>query len=343
MKAIILDQPEHLRLIEVKPPPQPSANEALVRILRVGICGTDLHAYKGNQPFFTYPRILGHELAVEVVALGSSDTAHNIRVGDRCAVEPYINCGTCLSCRRGRPNCCINMRVLGVHLDGGMQEWLIVPIRKLHPANQLSLESMAIVEMFSIGAHAVNRAQLQQGDNVLVIGAGPIGMGTMQFAKISGANVMAMDINPDRLTFCADHVGLAGVVDARNDPEGQLRALCGGDLPTAVFDATGSIQSMANAFKFVAHSGSLTYVGIVQDTIAFSDPLFHSREMTLLASRNALPSDFAWVIESMSSHKFDVSAWVTHHATPEQLVTDFSSWLLPTTGVIKAMLTFESA
>jgi 2-desacetyl-2-hydroxyethyl bacteriochlorophyllide A dehydrogenase len=342
MKAIILDQPEHFRLTDVELPPQPGRDEALVRILRVGICGTDLHAFEGKQPFFTYPRILGHELAVEVVALGPSNYDHGIFVGDRCAVEPYLNCGTCFSCRRGRQNCCINMRVLGVHLDGGMRESLIVPVRKLHRANLLPLEALALVEMFSIGAHAVNRAHLDEGENVLVIGAGPIGMGAMQFARIMGANVIAMDVNPDRLAFCARHVGVSSTVDARQDAEGQLRGILGGDLPTAVFDATGSIKSMNNAFNFVAHGGSLIYVGLAQDNITFNDPFFHAREITLFASRNALPSDFAWVIDSIGSGKVDVSAWVTHHATPEALVTDFPTWLLPSTGVIKAMLTFET-
>ncbi|MBZ0286303.1 MAG: zinc-binding alcohol dehydrogenase family protein [Anaerolineae bacterium] len=342
MKTIILDQPLHLRLVEVEPPSQPGPNEALVRVLRVGICGTDLHAFEGKQPFFTYPRILGHELAVEVLALGASDADHGLRVGDRCAVEPYLNCGTCLSCRRGRSNCCMNMRVLGVQIDGGMCESLVVPIRKLHRANHLPLEALATVEMFSIGAHAVSRARLNDDENVLVIGAGPIGMGTMQFARILGANVIAMDINLDRLTFCSQHVGVSGIVDARQDAEGQLRAILNGDLPTAVFDATGSIKSMSNAFNYVAHGGSLTYVGLAQDSITFNDPFFHSREITLNASRNALPSDFEWVIDSIGSGKVDVSAWVTHHATPEALVTDFPTWLLPATGVIKAMLTFES-
>jgi 2-desacetyl-2-hydroxyethyl bacteriochlorophyllide A dehydrogenase len=343
MKAIILDQPEHFRLADVDFPPQPGQDEALVRILRVGICGTDLHAFEGKQPFFNYPRILGHELAVEVVALGASTYEHGLKIGDHCAVEPYLNCGTCLSCRRGRPNCCVNLRTIGVHQDGGMRESIVVPVRKLQRANDLPVEALAIVEMFSIGAHAVNRAHLGKGENILVIGAGPIGMGTMQFAKIMGANVFAMDINPDRLAFCNQHVGVSGVVDARQDAEGQLRALLGGDLPTAVFDATGSLRSMNNAFNFVAHSGSLIYVGLMQDNITFNDPFFHSREITLFASRNALPSDFTWVIDSISSGKVDTSAWVTHRATPEELVVDFPSWLLPSTGVIKAMLNFESA
>jgi 2-desacetyl-2-hydroxyethyl bacteriochlorophyllide A dehydrogenase len=342
MKAIVLEQPGQFRLLDVESPAPPGPNEALVRVLRVGICGTDLHAYEGKQPFFSYPRILGHELAVEIVVLGSSDQDTGLVVGDRCSVEPYLNCGHCLACKRGRTNCCLNMRVLGVHQDGGMREWLIVPTDKLHKANGVSLESLAIVEMFSIGAHAVRRANLQPGENVLVIGAGPIGLGTMQFAQVMGANVIAMDMNPDRLAFSEKHLGLWGTVDARQDAEAQLRELLNGDLPTAVFDATGSPKSMTNAFQYVAHSGQLTYVGLFQGDITFNDPFFHSREISLHASRNATSSDFAWVIENMLSGRIDVSDWITDLATPEALIEAFPTWLLPETGVIKAMLSFES-
>ncbi len=342
MKAIILDNPEHLRLTELEEPPQPGLDEALVRVRRVGICGTDLHAFEGKQPFFSYPRILGHELALEVVALGDSSQPHNLAVGDRCTLEPYLNCGKCIACRRGRPNCCVNMQVMGVHRDGGMREWFTVPIRKLHRANEVALEDLALVEMFSIGAHAVRRAAIEPGEFTLVIGAGPIGMGTMHFARLLGANVVAMDVNPDRLAFCQKHVGVAATVDARQNPEAALRELFDGDLPTAVLDATGNAKSMMAAFNFVAHSGRLVYVGLNQESITFHDPLFHSREMTLLATRNATATDFEWVLASMAAGKLDTSAWVTHQATPEVLVEDFASWLLPATGVIKAMLTFDS-
>ncbi len=341
MKAITLDEPRHLRLSDVESPATPETGEALVRVLRVGICGTDLHAFEGKQPFFSYPRILGHELAVEIVALGASDQPHTLKVGDRCAVEPYLNCGKCLSCRRGRPNCCVNMQVLGVHRDGGMREMLLVPIKKLHRANQVPVESLAIVEMFSIGAHAVRRARLEAGETIAVIGAGPIGMGVMQFAHLMGVDVIALDVNPERLAFCSTHLPIKATIDARDNPESQLRNLLDRDLPTAVFDATGNIRSMNSAFNFVGHSGRLVYVGLVQDSVTFHDPLFHSREMTLLATRNALPEDFDWVIENVAAGKIDTSAWLTHHATPEGLIEEFASWLRPETGVIKAMLSFE--
>jgi threonine dehydrogenase-like Zn-dependent dehydrogenase len=222
-----------------------------------------------------------------------------------------------------------------------MRERITVPISKLHAANHIPSESLALVEMFSIGAHAVRRAQLEPGENTLVIGAGPIGLGTMHFARFMGANVVAMDVNPFRLSFCQNHVGITATVDARQNAEAQVRDIFNGELPTAVFDATGNIRSMTNAFNFVAYSGRLIFVGLVQDNVTFHDPLFHSHEMTLLATRNATSADFDWVLTNMAAGKLDTTAWLTHLATPEGLVEQFASWLRPETGVIKAMLTFD--
>lgn len=341
MKTVVLDKPFAFRLTETEPPGEPGPGEALVRVQRVGICGTDLHAYQGNQPFFDYPRILGHELAAEIVALGPSAEAHGLAVGDRCAVEPYLNCGTCIACRRGRTNCCERLSVLGVHQDGGMREQVIVPIAKLHKANGVPPEQLALVEMLCIGAHAARRAAIEPGEPALVIGAGPIGLGTMQFAHALGAEVIAMDINAQRLAFCQENLGIRRTVDARGDAAAQVRDLLGGDLPTLVFDATGNARSMMDAFNYAAHSGRIVYVGLVKGEIAFSDPYFHSHELTLLATRNATGDDFAWVIDSLARGQVSVAGWDTHYATPETLAADFPSWLLPETGVIKAMLTFE--
>lgn len=341
MKTVVLDEPYSFRLAETEPPGEPGPGEALVRVLRVGICGTDLHAYQGNQPFFSYPRILGHELAVEVAALGASEQAHELSVGDRCAVEPYLNCGTCVACRRGRTNCCENLLTLGVHTDGGMREWFTVPIHKLHKANAVPPEQLALVEMLCIGAHAARRAATEPGEPALVVGAGPIGLGTMQYARALGAEVIAMDINPQRLAFCREDLGIAATVDAREEPVTRLRALLGGELPTLVFDATGSAQAMMAAFDYVAHSGRIVYVGLVKGDITFNDPYFHSHELTLLATRNATGADFDWVIQTLADGQVSVAGWDTHHASPETLAEDFPSWILPESGVIKAMLSFE--
>jgi 2-desacetyl-2-hydroxyethyl bacteriochlorophyllide A dehydrogenase len=337
MLSIVLDQPGHFRLAEAPLPAAPGPGEVLVRVGRVGICGTDLHAFRGRQPFFSYPRILGHELGVEIVELGPETAGLGLSVGDRCAVEPYLNCGECIACRRGRTNCCEKLQVLGVHCDGGMVEWLVVPANKLHRSN-LPLEHLALVEMLCIGAHAVSRAQLMADDQVVVVGAGPIGLATAQFAKLSGADVAVMEISPMRRDFCAEHLGIDTLIDPGDDAAAALRKALGGELPTVVFDATGNAQSMASAFRYVANSGKLVYVGLVQGEITFNDPEFHRREMTLFASRNATRKDFQEVISALETGRFNIAPWITHHSGPDDFIQNFPTWLEPERGVVKAML-----
>ena len=264
MKTIILDRPGSLRLIDSEPPGPPTPGQAVVRVRRVGICGTDLHAFEGRQNFFTYPRILGHELAVEVVALDPG-LEEALAVGDRCTVYPYASCGRCIACRRGKPNCCTNLEVLGVHVDGGMREFIALPADKLYPANHLPLEHLALVEMLGVGAHAVWRAGLEPQETVLVIGAGPVGLAIIVFAQFSGARVLAMEVDESRMTFCRRQLGIKDIIDASDDPLGELARLTSGDLPTAVFDATGNGRSMAHAFAYTAFGGRLIFVGHFPD------------------------------------------------------------------------------
>jgi 2-desacetyl-2-hydroxyethyl bacteriochlorophyllide A dehydrogenase len=337
LKAVRLDEPGRFTRIEVAAPAAPLEAEALVRVRRVGICGTDLHAFAGRQPFFTYPRILGHELGVEVVSAGPGVVG--IRPGDLCSVEPYINCEKCSACRRGRPNCCSELRVLGVHVDGGMREEIVVPARKLHKGSHLTLDQLALVETLAIGCHAVDRARIQSGETVLVVGAGPIGLSVMQFAIEAGARVVALDVNAGRLDFCRSALGIRHTVNgAQSDAIETVLGACGGELPTAVFDATGNPKSMAAAFAFPAHAGRLVFVGLFQGDVTFNDPSFHRRELTLLASRNALPSDFERIIGLIASGRIDTTPWVTHRASLDELTERFPSWLLPESGVVKAIV-----
>jgi 2-desacetyl-2-hydroxyethyl bacteriochlorophyllide A dehydrogenase len=343
MQTIVLDQPGQFRLTSAAAPQAPGPGEALVRVHRVGICGTDLHAYRGTQPFFSYPRILGHELGVEVLALDPAARGAPVAVGDRCSVEPYLNCGACGACRRGRQNCCTSLQVLGVHTDGGMRELINVPIAKLHRSPSLSYEQLALVETLAIGAHAVQRAQIEPGEWALVIGAGPIGLGAMQFASLAGARVIALDVNADRLAFCRAQGLAAHTVDGRGDPLAAIAELTGGELATVVFDATGNLQSMARAFEYLAHAGRLAFVGLAQGDVSFHDPTFHRREMTILASRNALPADFTRIIGQIEAGAIDTQPWITHQADAATMLETFGSWLQPEAGVIKAMLLMPSA
>jgi 2-desacetyl-2-hydroxyethyl bacteriochlorophyllide A dehydrogenase len=309
MLQIVLEQPGALRATDA-PPPVPAPGEALVRVHRIGVCGTDLHAFAGRQPFFTYPRVLGHELGVEVVDPGTEP--HGLKAGDRCAVEPYLNCGRCIACRRGKPNCCAELQVLGVHTDGGMRPLFAVPARKLHRSERLTYDQLALVETLGIGAHAVERAAIQPDDTVLVIGAGPIGLGVIQFAQVRGAPVAVMDVSPARLEFCRRQLGVAHTLAAGPDAPARLRAIFGGDLPTVVLDATGNAQSMAGAFDLPAPGGRLVFVGLFPGDVTFADPNFHRRELTLLATRNSLPATFRDIIALIEAGRIDTTPWITH-------------------------------
>ncbi len=341
MKTIILEQPGLLRLGDGAAPDAPEAGMTLVRVRRVGICGTDLHAFRGDQPFFHYPRILGHELSVEVLALGPSAGLPEMAVGDWCSVNPYLHCDRCSACRRGKTNCCERMQVLGVHIDGGMQEFLSVPIAHLHKSASLSLDQLALVEMLCIGAHAVGRAQLAADENVLVIGAGPIGLGVMRFAQLAGANVLGMEVSAARQAFGHRQLGVAHWIGGQADPIAQIREALGGSLPTVVFDATGNATSMQQAFNYVEHGGKLVFVGLHQGDVTFHDPDFHRRELTLLGSRNATAADFAAVIAALAAGKIDLVPWITAHVTPEEVPDAFPGWLNPARDFVKALIDFD--
>jgi alcohol dehydrogenase len=338
MKAIQLEKPEKFQQITIDEPAAPGAGEALVRVHRVGICGTDYSGFLGKMPFFSYPRIPGHELGVEVLAVGAG--VNNVQAGDRCAVEPYINCQKCYSCRRGHTNCCENHQTLGVHCDGGLRPKFLVPARKLHISRKLSFEQLALVETLGIGCHAVNRGQVKSGENVLVIGAGPIGLSAIEFVKTSGARTIVFDTNEKRLDFCRQSMGVADTVLVHGDGAelDTLKTLTDGQLADVVIDATGSNKSMANALNYVAFAGRLVFVGITTQEISFGHPLMHRRELTLLASRNALSADFTRIIQLIEEGRIDTRPWITHHADFDEMIGAFPSWLKPESGVIKAIV-----
>ncbi|MDQ0060109.1 zinc-binding alcohol dehydrogenase family protein [Paenibacillus harenae] len=334
MKSIVCEQVDRLQVVEQEEPAL-GGGEAIVRIRRIGICGTDLHAYKGNQPFFTYPRVLGHELSGIVEQV--DDSSGKVKAGDQVSIIPYMHCGHCIACRRGKTNCCTDMKVLGVHIDGGMRERIAVPVTHLLVVNELSLDEAALLEPLSIGAHAVRRSGLGEGDTALVIGSGPIGLGVMAFAKHRGAKVIAMDIQEERLAFCKHWAKVDGTVNALHDAKARVAELTDGEYPTVVFDATGNARSMQSSFDLVSHGGTLVYVGLVKADLTFNDPDFHKREMTLMGSRNATPEDFAAVKSALQSGSIDAGSYITHRIPFDELPGQFDALLKPESKVIKAM------
>lgn len=337
MKGIICETIEQFRKTEDLPEPDLTEGHAIVSIRRIGICGTDYHAFKGNQPFFQYPRILGHELSGVIDQIGPND--EGLAPGDRVAIIPYLHCGKCIACRRGHTNCCANMQVLGVHQDGGMRERISIPAALLLKADKLTLDEAAMIEPLAIGAHAVRRAEVAAGDKVLVIGSGPIGLGVMAFAKYAGAQVIAMDINEERLDFCQTWAKADQTINALQcDAKERLSELTDGEFPVAVFDATGNPASMKKSFELVSHGGKLIFVGLVKGDITFSDPEFHKRELTLMGSRNATAADFRHVMDVLSCHALDMSRFITHRSSFDQMTESFGAWLNPESKVIKAIV-----
>ncbi len=316
--------------------PELKKGQAIIKIKRIGICGTDLHAFEGTQPYFNYPRILGHELAGELIEF---DNAPGFEIGEAVSFIPYFNCGECIACRRGKTNCCTKMQVCGVHVDGGMVEYLSVPSSSLLHGEGLGFDELALVEPLAIGAHGVRRAEVEPGEFVLVIGAGPIGLGTMEFARIAGGKVIALDINEQRLQFCKEKLKVAHSVNAlAPDVTEQLKTITNGDMPTVVIDATGSLKAINNAFQYMAHGARYVLIGLQKGDISFSHPEFHKREATLMSSRNATRQDFELVIENMKKGEVKPTTYITHRVLFHQVKEEFEGWLNPSNGVIKAMV-----
>jgi 2-desacetyl-2-hydroxyethyl bacteriochlorophyllide A dehydrogenase len=334
MLTVICETPGTLRA-EDRPMPLRGDDEVLLRVKRVGICGTDLHIFTGNQPYLNYPRVMGHELSgvIEDAPAGS-----DLSPGDPVYVMPYLSCGKCIACREGKTNCCVNIQVLGVHRDGAFTEYLSVPQAFVHKAEGVSLDQAAMVEFLAIGAHAVRRANVRSGQRVLVVGAGPIGMAAMIFSKLRGAQVTALDTRKDRLDFCAAQLGMAASVQISDDDEKQLAALTDNEFFDVVFDATGNPKAMERGFKFVAHGGTYVLISVVGATISFSDPEFHKRETTLLGSRNATTEDFETVLEAMRAGLIPDAALNTHRLALADVPTDFKNLLDPARGVVKAIV-----
>jgi len=337
MISIVCQEPGDF-LIKEKPKPEKGSNEALLKVKKVGICGTDLHAYQGNQAFFSYPRILGHELATEVLEIDNNPAG--IKVGDKVVVVPYIHCGTCIACRNGKTNCCTNLQVLGVHTDGGMQEEISVPVDLLLPASNLSDDQMVIVEPLAIGAHAIRRAKITPGEKIAVIGSGPIGLGIMKLAKIAGAKVIAIDINKQRLKYAKEKIGVDYVVNASSDSVNEVFEITNGDLATTVFDASGSKPALESGPQYMSHGGKYVLVGLSKGDLTFSHPAIQAKETTMMCSRNATIEDFKNVISVIESGEFPVDSFITHRVHYSEMIANFDSWLKPETGVIKAMISF---
>jgi len=335
LRAIVCDEPYKLS-VGARPAPVAGAGEVLIRIRRVGLCGTDYHIFSGDHPYLAYPRVMGHELAGTV----ESPSDGPLKPGQTVTVNPYLACGRCIACRKGKPNCCVSIKVLGVHTDGGMCELLAVPAHAVIDASALTLEQAAMVEFLAIGAHAVSRARLAPGARVLVVGAGPIGVATALFARLDGAEVTIVDVRSSRLEYARSKLGLQPASGTAEAVRAELGQRTHGEMFDCVFDATGNIRAMRSGLDYVAHGGTYVLVSVVKEEIGFPDPEFHKRETTLLASRNALNADFERVVACLKEGRIPADALLTHSFPAIEAPRRIPELIASADGVLKAMLEF---
>ena len=338
MKALVLTRPGNFNYTEIDEPKR-KKDHAIVRIKNIGICGTDLHAYKGTQPFFEYPRILGHELSGELVEI---ENVPGFQRGDAVTFLPYLHCGKCIACRNGKTNCCVKLRVCGVHMDGGMVDYFSIPNALLVQSQGLTMTELAMVEPMSIGAHGIRRAAIRPGEFVLVVGAGPIGLATIEFARLAGAIIIVLDINIHRLNYCKKHLGITHIIRAGEaDIIQQLADITHGEMPTVVIDASGNRKAINSGLNYLAHGGRYILVGLQKEELIFSHPEFHKKEATLMSSRNATRDDFEWVIQNIQKRIINPVSFITNRVKFKDASAGFPAWSDPSSQVIKIIVENE--
>ncbi len=314
-------------------------DELLLRINAVGICGSDIHTYNGNNPMIEYPRVMGHELSATIYQASESYSGE-LAVGDKVTVMPYFSCGVCGACIRGRRTACRSLKVLGVHIDGGMTEYIKVPAEYVFKVDgSFSDETIAMIEPLAISEHAVARANVQDNDLVLVLGAGPIGLGAMMMAKLRTKQVIAADIDDSRLAFCKEYIGIEKTINPKEGLEQAVLTATDGQLPSVIIDATGNQYSMNGTVSVLENGGRIVFVGYHANEIRVNDMDFHKRETSLLGSRAADKGDFKRIIQSVTKGSIDPSLLVTHQVEAGAFIERFvNEWTRPESKIIKGVI-----
>jgi 2-desacetyl-2-hydroxyethyl bacteriochlorophyllide A dehydrogenase len=315
MRAIIINTPQQVLLKEV-PQPEKTSGEVLIRVRGMGVCGSDIAAYKGVNPIVSYPRVIGHEIAGEVVDTPPDEPS--LKPGDRVVIEPYVYCGACYPCSNRRTNCCENLKVRGVHIDGAMSEWCSHPRHLVHkvPAGA-SWDRLAMVEPLTIAVHAVKRACLVQGEHLAVTGAGPIGLLAAQYALVVGAIPIVIDPIDERLV-AARSLGIPfGINPVTENPVDRIRDITGGRMAEAMIEASGSDVAIRNSVDYVAYSGRIVLVGWPKADVLMATALFTKKELDVRGSRNSF-QDFPESIDLVANGKIDVLALVTRTISFEE-------------------------
>lgn len=339
MKTLICNKPYDLEYI-TQPVPTIEANEVLLKVKAVGICGTDIHAYTGRQPFFSYPRVFGHEICGEIVEIGAG--CKKVKTGDKVAVIPAVSCQKCSACKNGKTNCCENISLYGVHQDGGFSEYLAVYENNVVVVPQeFSDISVAFIECFAIGAHAVRRAEIKKAENVLVVGAGPIGLVTAAIAKAEGAHVVIVDIDEKRCQHAENCLNVKTFTPKQADYSEQIKESFNGALADVIFDVTGNKSSMSGSVNHICHGGKIVFVGLYIGDLILDDPTFHKKETTLLSSRNATRQDFEKVISLYQAGALSEDILLSHKFSFDEVGFTYAKEIVENKDLIKAALEFK--
>ena len=334
MRALAIEAPGTARVVE-RPEPRAGSGEVVIRVGRVGLCGTDLSSYLGKNPLVSYPRVIGHEISGVIEHLGADtgDWAPGVSV----AVSPYKNCGACPACRVKRPNACRNNQTLGVQRDGALAERAVIAVNRLYTSPHLTLEQLALVEPFSVGMHAVRRARVTSDDTVLVIGCGGVGAGAVAGAAGRGARVIALDLSEAKRAQ-ALRLGATEAVDGgAPDIAEQVAALTSGDGPSVVIEAVGSSATYRLALEVVASCGRIACLGWVKGDVALEARHIVAKEVDIVGSRNAM-DEFAEVVALFESGRIDPGQVVTDRIGLDDVPAMFARWAAEPAGVGKVLV-----
>lgn len=323
MKAIVLESQGKAALVQVPEPATASADHILLRVHRIGLCGSDLNSFRGLNPLVTYPRILGHEAAATVAELNPNHPEW--QPGTPVTLSPYTNCGTCASCLRGRPNACQFNQTLGVQRDGALAEYITVPADRLYRAN-LSLRELCLVEPLTVGFHAASRGRVTESDTVAVIGCGGVGLGAVAGAAFRGATVIGVDVEDTKLATARKAGAAHSINTATSDMHAELQRITGGRGPDVIIEAIGLPQTFRAAVEEVAFTGRVVYIGYAKKEVAYETRLFVQKELDILGSRNAQPEDFRAVIQMLEEKRFPVDEAITHTVSMEEAPAILAAW-----------------
>ncbi|MEH8096812.1 zinc-binding alcohol dehydrogenase family protein [Gallibacterium anatis] len=309
IKAVKLDKPHQVSIQETQFPVK-KENEVLIKVESVGICGSDIGAYRGTNPLVTYPRILGHEVVGRIIESGLGMPS-NIKIGDRVIVDPYIYCGSCYPCSIGRTNCCTNLKVIGVHIDGGMQEIITHPAHLITKVpNNITLNLLPLAEPLTIALHAIHRTKVKQGEFVTIIGAGAIGLMAALVSKLYGATPILIDILDKRLEY-AKSIGVTHTINSlKEDPQEQINKITNSQLSQVVIEASGANESIQNTLKYTSFAGRIALTGWPKKETLLPTNIITFKELDIYGSRTS-KGEFEEALNLISSGKFDAKDIVT--------------------------------